>query len=135
MEREEMKKEALERMQMLHLNEDTIKDFEENEKAWKSETNMGILYWLNEVEEKLVKEFEERTGGLVYHLIHNNYKEIGECYSIFYVSKHKEEWDYDRYDIKAYCPFVYVLNVENETFSEFGQIGIRPVNSGLVREC
>ena len=135
MERKEMKMEALERMQMLHLNEDAIKDFEENDKAWKSETDMGILYWLTEEEEKMVKEFEERTGGIVYHLIHNNYREIGECYSILYVSQHKEEWEMDRYDLNSYYPFVYVQNVTDESLSEFGAIGIRPANSGLVREC
>lgn len=135
MKREEMKKEALVRMQMLQLNEDAIKDFEENDKAWKSETNMGILYWLNEEEAKMVKEFEEKNNCLVYHLIHNNYMEIGECYSIFYVSQYEEEWEMDRYDIKAYYPFVYVMNVDDETLSEYGSIGIRPVNSGLVREC
>lgn len=135
MEREEMKREALIRMQMLHLNEDAIKDFEENEKAWKSETSMGILYWLDEKEEKMVKEFEEKTGGLVYHLIHNIYEEIGECYSIFYVDKEKSEWELDRYNIKDYYPFVYVQNIDDEYCSEFGNIGIRPVNSGLVREC
>ena len=135
MERKEMKMEALERMQMLHLNEDAIKDFEENGKAWKSETGMGILYWLNEKEEKMVKEFEESTGGLVYHLIHNKYEEIGECYSILYVSKDKDEWKLDRYDLADYHPFVYVKNIDDEYCSEFVQIGIRPVNSGLVREC
>lgn len=135
MERNEMKKEALERMQMLHLNEGAIKDFEENDKVWKSETDMGILYWANEKEEKMVKEFEEKTGGLVYHLIHNHYREIGECYSILYVSQHEEEWKMDRYDLSSYYPFVYVENIDDETLSEFGAIGIRPVNSGLVREC
>lgn len=135
MKREELKKEALVRMQMLNLNEDAIKDFEENDKAWKSETNMGILYWLNEKEEKMVKEFEEKNNCLVYHLIHNNYMEIGECYSIFYVSQYEEEWEMDRYDIKAYYPFVYVKNIDDDTLSEYGAIGIRPVNSGLVREC
>lgn len=135
MERIEMKKEALERMQMLHLNKDAIKDFEENNKVWKSETDKGYLYWLDEKEEKMVKDFEEKTGGVVYHLIHNIYEEIGECYSILYVSKHKEEWEMDRYDLKSYYPFVYVLNVEDETLSEYGAIGIRPENSGLVREC
>lgn len=135
MKREELKKEALVRMQMLQLNDDAIKDFEENEKAWKSETNMGILYWLNDEEEKMVKEFEENNNCIVYHLIHNNYLEIGECYSIFYVSQYEDEWEMDRYDIKAYYPFVYVKNIDDETLSEYGSIGIRPVNSGLVREC
>lgn len=132
--KEKMIKEALERMEMLHLNEDAIKDFKENGKVWKSETNMGILYWLNDEEKQMVKEFEEETEGLVYHLIHNRYEEIGDCYSIFYVSKYEEEWEMDRYDIAEYYPFVYVKNVDDWN-SEFGHIGIRPVNSGLVREC
>lgn len=132
--REEKKMEALERMKLLKLNSQCIKAFEEENIVWESE-GFGALYECNETERKIIKEFEESTGGLVYHMIHNVYKEIGECYSIFYVSKEESEWELDRYDIKAYYPFVYVKNITDEWCSEFGQIGIRPSFGGLVREC
>lgn len=134
MERNEMVAEAIERMKMVGLNEDAIKDFKENGKAWKSETQFGFLYWLDAKEEEMVKEFEEMTGGVVYHLIKNKL-EFGTCYSILYVSKTKEEWKLDRQDLESYCPLVYVKNIDDDSCSEFGCIGIRPVNSGLVREC
>lgn len=134
MERKEMIAEAIERMKMIGLNKDAIKDFKENGKAWKSETPMGILYWLDEKEEEMVKAFEERTGAIAYHLIKNNL-EFGTCYSILYVSKNKEEWKLDRQDLVNYCPLVYVENIDDEYCSEYGYIGIRPIHSGLVREC
>lgn len=134
MERNEMKMEALERMKLLKLSSQCIKAFDKEDAVWESE-GYGALYECNEDERKLIKEFEEQTGGLVYHMIHNRYKEIGECYSIFYVSKDADEWELDRYDIKDFYPFVYVRNITDDYCSEFGQIGIRPNIGGLIREC
>lgn len=134
MKREELKQEALERMKMLHLSSQCIKAFEKDDAVWESE-GIGALYECNPEEVKIIKEFEEKTGGLVYHMIHNVYEEIGECYSIFYVSKNEEEWEMDRYDIKAYYPFVYVKNTTDDYCSEFSSIGIRPSIGGLIREC
>lgn len=130
--RQKQKEEAIKRMNLLLLNENIIKEFKEEEKLNLSESNLGILYWLNEEQKEMVKKFEEENGGLVYHLIHN-LTTFGEIYSIFYVSKNEDEWQFDYEDIEENLAFVYVKNVDDPLSSEYGSIGFKSVNSGLVR--
>lgn len=44
-----------------------------------------------------------------------------------------EEWTYDRRDIQEGCPLAYVENMTYPDCSEFGSVGVRPVNGGVVR--
>ena len=125
------KQEAISRLNLLKIFPQAIKEFEQDLILNKSE-NDGLLFWLNETELKIVKNFENKYKALVYHVIHN-YTEFGELYSLLYVSQHKEEWIYDKKDINRKNIFVYVYNVDNNSFSEFGNIGIELKNGGLVR--
>ena len=131
MEKAKQKQEALERMKMLKLHSNIIKEFDKDGIVNLSE-NGGFLYWLNSDQQAIVDEFEAEHDALVYHVIHN-YTEFGELYSILYVSKYEEEWDDDRNDLKDGCAFVYVKNINYDFCSEFGSIGIRPQFGGLVR--
>ena len=133
MNKELQKQEAIERMKMLDIYEPAIKEFE-NENVINVSEHGGILFWLNEKQQKIVKEFEEHYNAVVYHLLHN-YTEFGELYSLLYVSEHEEEWDYDKDDIKQHYAFAYVKNINDETCSEFGSIGIKSQFGGLVRVC
>ena len=130
-EREKQKNEAIKRMKTLELYENVIKEFQEENKLNLSES-IGVLYWLKEEEKKLVKEFENENGGLVYHLI-RSLTDFGELYSIFYVSKYEEEWDMDLEDLTNNIAFVYVKNLNDELSSEFGSIGFKKSIGGLVR--
>lgn len=127
------KQEALSRMRMLDIYYPAIKEFEKENVINVSEHG-GILFWLNDEQQEMVKQFEEKYNAIVYHVIHN-YTEFGELYSLLYVSQHEEEWDYDRDDIKHNISLSYVVNINEESFSEFGSIGIRPQFGGLVRTC
>ena len=129
----EQKQEALNRMRMLDIYSPSIKEFEKENIINKSEHG-GMLYWLDEKEQKFVKEFEEKYNAIVYHIIHN-YTEFGELYSLLFVSQHKEEWDWDNEDIKNNIAMVYVKNIDEDAFSEFGSIGIKSQFGGLVRTC
>lgn len=120
-------------MKMLEIYAATIKEFEKDNIINKSEHG-GFLYWLDENEQKIVKEFEEKYNALVYHVIHN-YTEFGELYSLLYVSQHEEEWDYDKDDIENNVALAYVKNIDEDMFSEFGSIGIKRQYGGLVRTC
>lgn len=133
MNKELQKKEAIARMKMLEIYAATIKEFEKDNIINKSEHG-GFLYWLDENEQKIVKEFEEKYNALVYHVIHN-YTEFGELYSLLYVSQHEEEWDYDKDDIENNVALAYVKNIDEDMFSEFGSIGIKRQYGGLVRTC
>ena len=129
----EKKQEALNRMRMLDIYSPVIKEFEKENIINKSEHG-GMLYWLDENEQEFVKEFEEKYNAIVYHIIHN-YTEFGELYSLLFVSQHKEEWDWDNEDIKNNIAMVYVKNIDEDAFSEFGSIGIKSQFGGLVRTC
>lgn len=129
----EQKQEALNRMRMLDIYSPAIKEFEKENVVNKSEHG-GMLYWLDENEQEFVKEFEEKYNAVVYHIIHN-YTEFGELYSLLFVSQHKEEWDWDNEDIKNNIAMVYVKNIDEDAFSEFGSIGIKSQFGGLVRTC
>lgn len=129
----EQKLEAISRMKKLDIYTQAIKEFEKENVVNKSEHG-GILYWLDEKEQEMVKAFEEEHNALVYHLIHN-YTEFGELYSLLYVSEHKEEWGYDNDDLKHNICLAYVKNLDEDAFSEFGSIGIKSQYGGLVRTC
>lgn len=133
---EAQKVEALLRMKKLGIHENAIREFMSEGKLNKSEpawgNKVGVLYWLTEKEQKMVKEWEEETGNLVYHVIVNNLS-FGLCYSLLYVSKCTEEWEEDGLDLSEGCPYAYVKNVTDDECSEYGRIGIKPAFGGVVR--
>lgn len=131
--REKQKQEAIERMKMLKIYSQAIKEFEKENVINVSEHG-GILFWLDDEQQEMIKRFEEKYNAVVYHVIHN-YTEFGELYSLLYVSQHENEWDYDKDDIKHNIALCYVVNKDEENFSEFGSIGIKPQCGGVIRTC
>ena len=133
------KHEALLRMKKLNLLDDVIKAFKENDALYRSEgvrlpngAQMGVLYWLTDEEAKMVKEWEQETGKMVYHVIQNRMI-FGMCYSFLYVSAEPEEWEMENENLAAGVPVVYVKNVDDEECSEYGSIGIQKKFGALVR--
>ena len=124
--KEEMKKEAINRMKMLKLHPNIIKEF--SNKGILNLSLNAALYYLNDEQLARVQEFEQQYHALVYHVIQN-----GQMLSFLYVSQHTEEWEYDRSDLKEGYPFVYVANLTDEICSEFGHIEIRPCVGGVIR--
>jgi len=131
MTKQEQKIEAIARMKMLKLHENPIREFVEEDTVNLSEGH-GILYWLDDQKMEYVKAFEEKHHAVVYHAIHN-YTEFGELLAFLYVSSEKDEWEYDRQDLKDGYACAYVKNLDDDCCSEFGSIGIRPSFGGLVR--
>ena len=133
--REEMKKEAIKRMEMLKILPQTIKEFQREGKINKS-TYGGILFWLDDEEKKIVEDFEKNHDCIVYHVIKGSYKmpfgEIMECFDMLYVSNDDEEWAMDRSDIKN-DGYMYVYSISNFCEGEYGSITVKPLNGGLAR--
>ena len=123
--------EALKRMELLKLHENVIDDFKEISLLNQSELG-GILYWVEGEMERKIREWEEKTGNLVYHVIHD-YTEFGELLSLLYVSQYEDEWETDREDIQDGYALAYVMNLTDDWCSEYGSIGIRPQWGGVVR--
>lgn len=127
----EQVKEAWERMKILGIYGQARKEFLDG-KLNKSEHG-GILYWLDEEEQKQVKKFEEENEATVYHVILSRTGVIGTLYTYLFVSKHKEEWESEREDLKQGETIAYVYNQDDDICSEFGYVGIRQSFGGLVR--
>ena len=136
--KEKQKQEAIKRMKILKLHPDTIEVFKTGDIVFYSESLsrefQGILYWVSNKEEfvELIEHFEDRYGALVYHATLGHY-DFGTCLSLLYVSNDKSEWTTDRNDLKENLAYAYVYNFDEPEFSEFGIIGLKHVNGGLVR--
>ena len=123
--------EAFERMKSMNLFHNAIEEFINEGKLNKSEN--GILYWLDDEEQQIVKDFEkEHEGYIVYHVILTKTYD-GDLYNLLYVNPDDEEWEYDRMDIANGETLAYVYNKEYPMFSEFGHISIVNRFGGMVR--
>ena len=129
--REEMKLEAIKRMNTLKIFDETVELFEKNDIISYSDFN-GIIFWADEELLNYVKKFEEKFNCLVYHVI-KSYTEFGILYSMLYVSDNKDEWELDCEGFSENLAFAYVYNETDDWCSEFGTIGFRNQWGGLIR--
>ena len=89
-------------------------------------------YMIKEVKEKetelikAINEFEKEYNAYVYHIVCSN-TNIGQLYTMLYVSSHEEEWESDRADIKEKQLYAYVWNRTDNCRSEIGLVGIEQV--------
>lgn len=127
---EEMKKEAVTRMNRVHISKQIIKDFEEGQVTMSE--NGGFLYWLDDGQMADVLEFNRKNRCIVYHVIHD-WTEFGELLTYLFVTEDDEYWDEESLDIDSGVTFAYVKNLTNDMLSEFGYIGFMPRIGGLVR--
>lgn len=136
------KQQAIERLEILQkeylLHENVLKEFKEDETIYYSENlggvYSGILYWLTNKDEyvKQVKKIENETQIFVYHCILNHTID-GDLLSMLYVSKYKDEWEFEKSELTTGCIDVFVCNLNRDIDSEFGSIQITGVNGGLDR--
>ena len=129
--REEMHKEAIERLKTLKVMPSVIRDFKAG-RLMVSEPPLGGLYWLDDDEKKMVEKVEKEFGGLVYHVV-RAFTEFGKLDALLWVSQYDEEWEYEREDIADGIVFSYVVNHDTDWCSEFGSIQVVPLNGGLLR--
>lgn len=132
--KKEMKKEAINRMKILQLHQNVLDDFINENKLNKSDSPLGTLYWLDEEEIKIVKDFEQRHNVLVYHVIHT-FSNLGETYELLFVTNEKEEWENEKRDLKNGFAFAQVIVIDYEPNSEMGYIGVEAKNGGIIRAC
>lgn len=130
----EKKIEAVERMKLLEIYPETIRQFEKENFVSISEPPFGAFYWAEDESLELIKSFEKRTDALVY-LVIRSYTEFGKMDNYLFVSDYKdEEWNMDRADLLKQMSLSYVYNYDVPEFSEFGTIGFKPtIAAGLVR--
>ena len=127
--KEEMKEEALERLNLLKINRNVIKEFKEENILNKSEGILGSLYWLDEKEQAMVKEYENQRNILVYHVIKTYTLDMGVVYDLLFIIDEKGYWEEERERLKQ----GYVLSHSISQFNESGDILVKNRNGGLVR--
>lgn len=138
---EEMKNEAIKRMKYLDVLPDVYNLFKKDNKLYYSErvnkTFNAVLYFATEEMTELIKNFENKTGHLVYHiqLLHT---EFGDMISLIYVSKYKSEWKlfWESFSCTRNNKSNYLIvnaHVINGEIKESGTIGIRPSMGGIER--
>jgi len=126
---ENVKAEALFRMQKLNLYNNAIKAYRENGKIFMSEFG-GILYDLNEEAKKAVEKVQA-DGYTPYHIV-VSHTTIGDLYSVLYVSDNTENWLGERMD-KNGDIVSYAYNASDPFLSEYGYSQYICVNGGLQR--
>lgn len=129
--KEQMKEEAIARMELLHIHSNAIRDFKDKDIVNCSQ--FGALFWLTDEQQKRVEKFEKESSNLVYHAIENHYVELGRMLTFLYVSPNMDEWEQDREELAAGEPLAYVANLSDEICSEYGHVGVEPCCGGLVR--
>ena len=135
---EKQVREALKRMKTLKISDNVIEDFKNNGTLYYSERLSaifdGMLYWVSNEKRfvDLVKDFENRTGALVYHcqLTHTC---IGDMFAMLYVSKERNEWSMDNRDLAQGIAIANVINLDDPSLSDIGSIGVAPKNGGITR--
>lgn len=130
--KEQMKQEALARMKLLDLQYNVVRDFEAKEEIYYSLGTLGLLYLAFGGVVEVVQKFENQTGYLVYHVIDND-TNLGHMLTLLYVSTEMDEWSADKRDLQGGYPLAYVENMTYPDCSEFGSVGVRPANGGVVR--
>jgi hypothetical protein len=128
--RAEMKDEALKRMRLLQMQDTTMKEFMVHNIVKVSDN--GILFPMNEEQSQMVKDWEDKTGYVVYHVIHSLSK-FGELYELLFVSNIADEWQDEKLYMKQGIVFAYVVNVDCPDCSEIGSIAVQPHRNGLIR--
>ena len=130
--REMKKEEAIKRMKALDIIDDAINQFETDDIIMVSEPPLGGLYWLEDDEKKMVKEFEEENNALVYMIV-RAFTQFGKMDSLLFVSDYDEEWEMDMEDIKDGYVLSYTKNYDAPWCSEMGSIVVQPKGGGLLR--
>lgn len=133
---------AVLKMEQLGICRECINEYMDNDKILMSVyANKVLNAILQEPDEKLmkrVKDWEKRTGNIVYHLQKSN-TEFGEMISYLFISHNSDDWEDDVVKTKDnkgdeyFNVFAYVENESHPEWSEYGSIGLKPSMGGIVR--
>ena len=131
--REAKKAEAVQRMKMMDIFSETIKQFETKDLVSISEPPVGAFFGIDDEMKKMVQQFEKEYNTLVYMVI-RSYTTIGRMDSFLFIGDQAEEWEMEHEDIENGIVFAYVKNYDAPDCSEFGSIGFRKtIAGGLIR--
>ena len=130
---EDKKKKAIELMEELGIYKPYIRGFKQDNTICYFEQYAGFWAYQDEELTEKIKEFETRTGNLVYAVTHE-YTDFGECYDFLIVGDYKSEWKSLVCKVNGgFNVFAYVWNKTDDFCSEFGTVGIKSFGGGIKR--
>ena len=131
--REEKKVEAIRRMRKLHIWNQAIAEFRDNDIIFTTEPPVGAVYTLDPELQKEVETFEKEHDALVFIVV-RAYTNFGKMDSMLFVSDYPEEWEMDNEDLEDGFVLTYTINWDMPDCSEMGSIWVQPTSAGgLVR--
>lgn len=130
---EEMKQEAVLRMELLGLDAQTIQDFQRSGTVRMSrQSGRHILTQPADGElEQQIRRFEEEYECLVYHALWSKNPMVGECWSLLFVSPASSDWKDERSYIES-SKLTYA-NSCSELEEGISEIMVEPRDGGLAR--
>ena len=130
---EEMKREAIRRMELLKLDAQTVREFEQDGSVSLSQ-QIGDQIFLQPSDDEIsarVKRFEQGYKCLVYHVLWADSPMVGECWSLLFVSPASSDWNSERKYIES-SGLVYAY-VESEMEDGVSEIMVQPQDGSLIR--
>lgn len=132
-------KEALERMELLKLEESVIEALKKGN-LYKSETlrNPGALSKVDKVDKDFIDNWAKEIKYLPYHVIKESTL-FGDMLTILYVSNRENEWEEDREGLEPLSELepaeikVYSVIKHDRSHSGFANVNIRPFLGGLCK--
>lgn len=124
---EELKNEAIKRMEILKLKDEIIQAFKDSNTLYTSNIK-GDLTVANIEQKELIEELEKDKNILIYHLIHQTTQNRDVLYCLF-VDSNKENWKADKEDlVKQFAVTICCTKIKS-----INEIGVW-VNNGQIKE-
>lgn len=131
---EEMRNEAVERLDFLKIQPGTIRKFEKKGTVCISDPADATFIKLEKTDRKRLAELEKANNILFYAAVREHDEEIGIIDSFLYVSADRDKWEKERKDLALRRSYAYVINHEYTYDYGFAYIGIgRTEHAGLLR--
>lgn len=131
---EEMKAEAVYRMNKLRIYDYTVRQFEEDGFISISEPPSGAYYWVED-DERVFIEFVEKEHNILIYTGMLSYMDIGKVVSYLYVSDKKDKWLDERKRLENWESTACVHYVDFPNVYEFGHVSFRQsAGGGLLCE-
>lgn len=129
--KDELKQEAIKRLEILKLDSKIIKDFKDNNKVYVSkikETGTEIIFDSKIVD--MIKIFEQEKTIKIYHVVIFD----SQMYMLA-IHKHKEEWKKEKLYLKKGWVTVILFDTSKEGVIEFiaRDVGIEVENGKIKR--
>ena len=133
-EREVKKAEAIRWMNILGVNKDIVKLFEDYDIVMECSGTSGTFSPITDPKlEAQIHEFEQKWDYLVYMVVRTP-SSFGWLDSLLFIDKYQDEWDFMSQELKHGYVMTWTINQDYPICSDMGSIIVKRTQSGgLIR--